>query len=34
MLPGVADAVVRGIVAFRPSYVTPSVPGNPPGGKP
>ena len=34
MLPGVADAIVRGIVAFRPSYVTPSVPGVPPGAKP
>ena len=34
MLPGVVDAIVRGIVAFRPSYVTPSVPGNAPGGKP
>lgn len=34
MLPGVAEAIVRGIVAFRPSYVTPSVPGVPPGAKP
>ena len=34
MLPGIADAIVRGIVAFRPTYVTPTVPGNAPGGKP
>jgi len=34
MLPGVADAIVRGIVTFRPSYVTPAVPGNAPGAKP
>jgi N-acetylmuramoyl-L-alanine amidase len=34
MLPGVADAIVRGVVAFRPSYVTPAVPGVPPGAKP
>jgi len=34
MLPGVADAIVRGVIAFRPSYVTPSVPGVAPGGKP
>jgi N-acetylmuramoyl-L-alanine amidase len=34
MLPGVADAIVRGVVAFRPSYVTPTVPGVPPGVKP
>ena len=27
MMPGVADAVARGVVAFRPSYVTPSAPG-------
>lgn len=27
MIPGVADAVARGVVAFRPMYVTPSVPG-------
>jgi len=33
MLPGVADAIVRGVVAFRPSYVTPSMPGTAPGGK-
>jgi len=34
MLPGVADAIVRGIVTFRPSYVTPGVPGIAPGAKP
>lgn len=34
MLPAVADAIVRGVVAFRPSYVTPSVPGVAPGAKP
>ena len=34
MLPGVAEAIVRGAVAFRPSYVTPAVPGTAPGGKP
>jgi len=34
MLPGVADAIVRGIVTFRPSYVTPGMPGNAPGAKP
>jgi N-acetylmuramoyl-L-alanine amidase len=34
MLPGVADAIVRGIVAFRPSYVTPSAPGTALGAKP
>jgi N-acetylmuramoyl-L-alanine amidase len=33
MLSGVADSIVRGVVAFRPSYVTPSVPGIPPGVK-
>lgn len=31
MMPGVAEAIVRGVVAFRPSYVTPSVPGIAPG---
>jgi N-acetylmuramoyl-L-alanine amidase len=34
MLPGVAEAIVRGVVAFRPSYVTPTVPGTASGGKP
>lgn len=34
MLPAVADAIVRGVTAFRPSYVTPSVPGAVPGVKP
>jgi len=34
MLPGMADAIVRGAVAFRPSYVTPSMPGVAPGAKP
>jgi len=27
MAPGVADAIARGIAAFKPSYVLPSVPG-------
>jgi N-acetylmuramoyl-L-alanine amidase len=27
MLPGVAEAIVRGLVAFRPSYVIQGVPG-------
>ncbi len=27
MLPGVADAVARGVAAFRPMYITPTVPG-------
>lgn len=34
MLPGVAEAIVRGVGAFRPSYVTPAVPGVAPGAKP
>ena len=34
MLSGVAEAIVRGVVAFRPSYVTPSVPGIPAGVRP
>jgi len=34
MLPGVAEAIMRGVVAFRPSYVTPTVPGVAPGAKP
>lgn len=27
MAPGVADAIARGVAAFRPSYVVPSTPG-------
>jgi N-acetylmuramoyl-L-alanine amidase len=27
MVPGVADAIARGVAAFRPSYVIPSLPG-------
>ncbi len=34
MLPGVAEAIVRGVVAFRPSYVTPAVPDVARGAKP
>ncbi len=34
LLPNVADSIVRGVVAFRPSYVTPSVPGVAPGVAP
>lgn len=30
MLPGVADAIARGVVVFRPFYVTPSQPGGQP----
>jgi N-acetylmuramoyl-L-alanine amidase len=30
MMPGVADAIARGVAAFRPLYVTPA----PPGGQP
>ena len=33
-LPGVAEAIVRGVTAFRPSYVTPAAPGVFPGVKP
>jgi len=32
ILPGVAEAIARGVVGFRPSYVTPTVPGVAPGG--
>ena len=32
MLPGVADAIARGIVAFRPSYVLPTLSPNAGGG--
>jgi len=31
MAPGVADAIARGVVAFRPAYVVPGVSGNVPG---
>lgn len=34
MLSGVADAIVRGVVTFRPSYVTPSGPGIAAGARP
>ena len=34
MAPGLADAIARGMAAFRPSYVTPTVPGVAPGGQP
>ena len=34
MLAGAAESIVRGVVAFRPSYVTPSVPGAAPSVKP
>jgi len=27
MAPGVAEAIARGVTAFRPSYVVPSTPG-------
>lgn len=29
MIPGVADAIAHGVVAFRPSYVVPVMPGTP-----
>ncbi len=29
MVPGVADAIARGVAAFRPSYVVPVMPGTP-----
>ena len=31
MIPGVADAIARGVAAFRPSYVVPGLPGTNPG---
>ena len=34
MIPGVAEALARGVVAFRPSYVVPGMPGIHPGGQP
>lgn len=36
MIPGVADAIAHGVVAFRPSYVLPVLPGSapPPGVQP
>lgn len=34
MIPGVADALARGVAAFRPSYVVPGLPGSNPGGQP
>ena len=30
MIPGVADAIARGVAAFRPSYVVPGLPGTNP----
>jgi hypothetical protein len=29
MMPGVADAIAHGMVAFRPSYIVPVMPGTP-----
>jgi N-acetylmuramoyl-L-alanine amidase len=34
MIPGVAEALARGVAAFRPSYVVPGLPGTNPGGQP
>jgi N-acetylmuramoyl-L-alanine amidase len=34
MIPGVADAIARGVAAFRPSYVVPVMPGTPLGAQP
>jgi N-acetylmuramoyl-L-alanine amidase len=31
MIPGVADAIAKGVAAFRPSYVVPGLPGATPG---
>jgi hypothetical protein len=32
MIPGVADAIARGVSEFRPSYVVPVMPGSAPVG--
>ena len=34
MIPGVAEAIAHGAVAFRPSYVLPVLPGAAPGVQP
>jgi N-acetylmuramoyl-L-alanine amidase len=34
MIPGVADAIARGVAAFRPSYVVPVMPGTPLAAQP
>ena len=34
MVPGVAEAIAQGIVAFKPSYVLPVLPGTPGGKQP
>ncbi len=34
MVPGVAEAIAQGIVAFKPSYVLPLLPGTPGGKQP
>jgi N-acetylmuramoyl-L-alanine amidase len=34
MIPGVADAIARGVADFRPSYVLPMMPGTAPGAQP
>jgi N-acetylmuramoyl-L-alanine amidase len=34
MVPGVAEAIAHGVVAFRPSYVVPVMPGTPLGTQP
>lgn len=34
MVPGVADAIAHGVVAFRPSYVVPGMPGMPLAAQP
>jgi N-acetylmuramoyl-L-alanine amidase len=33
MIPGVADAIARGVAVFRPSYVVPGLPGSNPGSQ-
>jgi N-acetylmuramoyl-L-alanine amidase len=33
MIPGVAEAIARGVAAFRPSYVVPGLPGATPGAR-
>jgi len=34
MVPGVADAIARGVALFRPSYIVPVMPGTPLGTQP
>jgi N-acetylmuramoyl-L-alanine amidase len=34
MVPGIADAITRGVVAFKPSYIIPALPASSGGGQP